>query len=172
MGQLLMQYARLRNELLDARDLRQEVLQNLLQRGSGTVLQLSLNIPGADKVPDGTDSLFRWADNRLRVAFPQLLLELTAEDVLGSWALYRTQVLPLESKLRCCAIEQSQDFARLLDIDVYAADGSPCDRNQLKMTQRRCLICTASARECIRLGRHSSAEMKGCLEKLLKPFTA
>lgn len=172
MGQLLMPYARLRSELLAAREVRQLVLQNILQRDSGTVLQLSLNIPGADKVPDGTDGLFRWADNHLQVTFPQLVLEQTAMDVLGSWALYRTQVLPLESKLRCCAIEQSQDFARLLDIDVYAADGSPYDRNQLEVPQRQCLICTASARECIRLGRHSSAEMKGCLEELLKPFTA
>ena len=167
-----MPYAKLRSELLDAREVRQEVLQNLLQRDSGTVLQLSLNIPGAEKAPAGVDILFRWGDIHLRDAFPQLVLEQTAVDALGPWALYRTSALPLESKRRCCAIERSRDFARLLDIDVYAADGSPCGRSQMEVAQRRCLICTAPAKECIRLGRHSAVEIKGRFEELLSPFTA
>ena len=172
MGQLSMPYTKLRNEILLARDLRQEKLTDHLSQCGDTILQLGLNLPGVEKFLKGINRLFQWGDERLSVVFPQLFPLYFSTDILGPWALYATPVLVAEAKYRCCAIECSQDFARLLDIDVYSSGGSVCDRDQLGLEQRACLLCSSPARECIRSQRHSPGLLRGRCEDLLRAFTA
>ncbi len=157
-GALLMLSAKLRNNLLTTRDLRQLRLDEILRVTENTVIQLALNIPGERKCPPGAERLMLWGDEQIRDIFPYLMQLHSETDGLGPWRVYMTPVPAKEAKYQCCSIEQSRPFARLLDIDVYTASGKLVDRTMLQLDQRRCLICKEDAKECIRLGRHSRSE--------------
>ncbi len=167
-----MQCTGLRHEILAARERRQAKLNNRPERQGATLIQLALNLPGAHKNPPAAVPLFNWGNRQLRAGFPDLRHLCEEIDILGPWALYTTPVAVAEAKSRCCAIESSRDFARLLDIDVYWSDGRPCSRSQLGRAQRRCLLCGAPAGECIRLRRHPLLQLEKQCEILLRAFAA
>ncbi len=166
-----MQYAKLKNDILAARERRDEELKKLLATlAGGSIIQLALNVPGCDKRPAGSDALFGWGQEQLNNAVAPSL-ELFDVDALGPWVLYASPGNPIDVKMQCCRIEDYRDFARLLDFDVYAADGTVYDRQRLGLPQRSCLVCAAPARECIRTRRHTPNQVKERFEELLEPFT-
>ena len=148
-----MRYAKLRNELLATRELRQQELERALDAGR-TVVSLALNIPGADKLPPGSLALFAWAKGRLDDRLPELEEFQQRIDRLGPFALYTTAIAPHAAKLCCIAIEAAQPAARLLDLDVYAPCGTAVNRSELGLPRRTCLLCSAGAVDCIRSGAH------------------
>ncbi len=167
-----MQYAELKANILLARERRDEKLHQLLTSlTAGSVIQLSLNVPGPDKRPPGCQGLFNWGQEQLKASL-QLQCVMSKEDALGPWALFTTESAPKDVKLVCCDIEAIQPAARLLDCDVYAIDGTPCDRAFLQLPQRKCMVCEQNARDCMRAKHHSWPEIKDRLEELLKPYSA
>jgi holo-ACP synthase CitX len=70
-------------------------------------------------------------------------------------------------KRRCVALEAATPVARLVDLDVYAPEGTPVDRSSLHLPARRCLCCAEPARDCIRAGRHPPAEVVASAIRLL-----
>ena len=165
-----MPFAKLKAELLAARDLRDAALRNALRGNRCTLLQLSLNLPGPDKQPSGSGALFRWAEERLRAEIPSLRKLTESCDGLGPWALYAVQSPANDVKHQTVLIEDSRPGGRLLDIDVYNQLGQACERVRLGLQQRRCLICNESARDCIRLQSHSAAQLKATIDELLAPY--
>ena len=164
--------ARLRTEILAARTRRHAILQRYLPAKEFSLLQLSLNLPGAQKRLNGIFELYRWAEQQLSEQLPELFKIFSETDTLGPWGLFSTPLTATEAKMLTTAIEKSRDFARLLDIDVYSSAGQSCDRRQLGLEERTCLICAAPAQECMRLQQHSFSQLKERLEELLKPFSA
>lgn len=162
-----MPFVKLRSNLLLARDQRQQHLDDIIKGNDETLIVLSLNIPGADKVPHRVNDLFRWGDQRIRDLFPYLLEQYRGCDHLGPWSIYATTLPGREVKYHCCEIEEDSPFARLLDIDVYASSGRLIDRSLLQLSQRKCLICSSAAKECMRLKRHTPEEINARLHKLL-----
>lgn len=167
-----MRYAKLRTEILAARSRRHALLQQNFPQDGSCLLQLSLNIPGVEKQPTGSAGLFAWARRELHAQLAPLSEIYSASDSLGPWGLFKSPLPPLAAKTLSMQLEERSDFARLLDIDVYDSTGQSCDRQRLGRAERSCLLCALPARECIRLQRHSSIDLKEYLEKLLKPFTA
>ncbi|MEJ2199824.1 MAG: citrate lyase holo-[acyl-carrier protein] synthase [Desulfuromonadaceae bacterium] len=168
-----MPYAKLRNDILNARNRRQALLEQHLPPAGASLLQLSLNLPGAAKASlPGAAALFRWAQAQLQTQWESLDPLLMETDCLGPWGLFRVDRPPAATKGGAVTIEESQSFARLLDLDVYDDDGQPWDRTRLGLPERLCLLCALPARECIRRKRHSPQQLKEQLEKLLAPFTA
>ncbi len=168
-----MPYEKLKSDILRARDQRHETLSGVsacLKQGS--VIQLALNIPGADKRPAGSNELLRWGAKQLEKRFSQLSLEYFDVDALGPWAIFQTLAEAARVKRICCELEEQQDFARLIDIDVFSRDGHTYDRQALGLPQRRCLICDSPAKECMRAGLHTFEQLKGRCEELLSPFRA
>ena len=166
-----MPFAKLRTELLNARSRRQRLLQRNLPPHGASLLQLALNIPGAEKGISGTAGLFAWGLRQLQVQLPPVTQILVESDSLGPWGLFRSPLPALQAKSVTLQIEEGCDFARLLDIDVYDRSGHPCDRRRLGLPERSCLLCHLPAKECIRLQRHRPLQLKERLEELLKPFT-
>ena len=162
----------LMSDFLDARDARQRRLQQLSSElgGAASILMISANIPGADKHRPGVSRLLREALDSLQEA---LGLEMCASltDLLGPFLFASTKAAPLDAKRVSVALESGRPAARLLDVDVYDPQGVQVDRARLGLPQRSCLICGESARECIRLRRHSQPELLACVDKLLEPFT-
>lgn len=163
-----MPFAELRSKLLATRELRQKKLDESLGSTDQTLIQLALNIPGAQKCPPGSERLAAWAENRLRAEFPGLTRLHLATDSLGHWAVYQTDDKPEEAKLRCCRIEESQPFGRLLDLDVFSPAGEQIDRELLRLAQRVCLLCSDSAKDCMRTNRHESWEINEYVYQLLE----
>ena len=167
-----MRYAALRNKLLIARERRQECLATFFSVSGMTLIQLGLNIPGAEKSPPQADDVMRWAESQLQDRFAHLLKKHTETDELGPWSIYITAAPAGTAKRRCCAIEGKTPFARLLDLDVYTSGGSDISRHHLNLKQRKCLVCRHDARECIRRKRHDEQTIISAAWNLLKTVPA
>jgi len=161
---------KLRNDILAARDRRQELLEGYLAQGYPAALSLSLNIPGPDKNPPGASGLFSWALRNLAGVFPDLRMRHQPDDVLGPWGIMLLDLDAPKVKQRCMAVETAHPCGRLLDLDVYDIHGRQVDRASLGLSPRPCLICDLPAGECIRLGRHTMQEVMGKTDELLAHF--
>ena len=150
-----MSSARFAGSLLAARDARQALLTRALGAGRPATLFVSLNLPGPDKSPPGATALFRRGCAEIAETFPGSLLVAAERDALGHFALRVLDADPLAVKRLCIAIEESQPAARLLDLDVYAAEGVQIGRAHLGLPARRCLVCDQPAVDCMRTRRHA-----------------
>jgi holo-ACP synthase CitX len=158
-----------RRRLLAARDARQARIDEAMREARGSVVALSLAIPGEEKVPRGAAGLFAWAAERVAETWRDARALHEGIDALGPFALWELAEPPREAKVRCVAIEGARPAARLLDLDVYSPEGECLDRAALGLPPRRCLRCAAAARECILLRRHSYAELAQSALRLLAP---
>jgi len=156
-------------ELLEARDARQDLLEQALGSqgaGDGSLLFISANVPGDRKYRPGLARLLGEAVGTLRAS---LGLEgvVSSRDLLGPYHLARTQARPAEAKAAAVALESSHPAGRLLDLDIYAGDGSQLDRATLGLEPRACLVCGEPARECMLLRRHTGPELLARVDALL-----
>ena len=155
---------------LAARDSRQEALVQALSRGYSSTLFVSSNIPGEDKMPPGSEAFFSFVCARVRETFPELVLLHEMRDILGPCVILGLDADSLSVKKRCTELEMEQTVSRLIDLDVYAQDGSQIGRGKLGMQQRCCLVCEQSAVDCIRIKRHDYVTIIGRVHELLAPF--
>ena len=148
--------------LLASREARRGRVSALLNEYAATVVVLTLNIPGADKVPpfagavvaEGIRTVTAVCSDSGGLLHNELLELPTGFEwyaVLGDSG--------AEIKRRMISVEESHPLGRLFDIDVHAADGTPCGREALDIPPRRCLICERPAHECGRSRRHALAEL-------------
>lgn len=158
-----------RRRLLAARDARQARIDLALREARGSVLALSLAIPGEEKVPRGAAELFAWAAERVAETWRDARALHAGSDDLGPFALWDLAAAPREAKARCVSLEGSRAAARLIDLDVHSPEGECLDRAALGLPPRPCLCCDAPARECIILRRHSHAELARRALQLLAP---
>ncbi|WP_168205829.1 citrate lyase holo-[acyl-carrier protein] synthase [Geobacter sp. FeAm09] len=161
---------KLHNDLLAARDRRQELLAGCLDHGYPATICLSLNIPGPDKSLPGGQGLFAWALRSLAGAFPGWRMQRQPDDLLGPWGIMPLDLEAPEVKQRCMAVETAHPCGRLLDLDVYDARARQVDRASLALPPRPCLVCGQAAGECIRLGRHAMQEIRERTDELLAHF--
>jgi holo-ACP synthase len=157
----------LRAALLSARDARAALLLAHRPAEGEALLAVSLAIPGEEKEPPGGLELFAWAVARAVLALPGVRPLHSAPDALGPFALLAVAAPPEPVKRACVDLEASRPDARLLDLDVYAADGRQVDRAALGLPPRPCLCCEAPAHECVRTGRHPPAEVLARARALL-----
>jgi holo-ACP synthase CitX len=165
-----MSSAKLRSEIIAARDRRQELLEGRLSGWYPATVFVSLNIPGKDKNPPGVTAIYSWALTELLKEFPDAENLVRNSDSLGPYAVISLKSEPIGVKRRCIAMEIAYPFARLLDFDVFNGNGLQIDRATLGLSPRRCLICDLAAVDCIRLQRHESEEVLRKTDELLAPF--
>jgi holo-ACP synthase len=165
-----MSYAELRSSILAARERRQEQLDERISGGYAATVFLSLNIPGVEKSPPGASALFSWALRSILAEFPDAGNPVQGSDPLGPYAVISLNRDAVEVKRRCIFLETANPFARLVDLDVYCANGSPVERAKLGVPPRPCLLCHLPAVECIRLQRHGATELAGRRDELLSHF--
>jgi holo-ACP synthase len=165
-----MSYAELRSSILAARERRQEQLDERISGGYAATVFLSLNISGENKNPPGASALFSWALRSILAEFPDTGNPVQGSDPLGPYAVIALNQAAVEVKRRCIVLENTNPFARLIDLDVYCANGRPVDRAKLGMPPRPCLLCRLPAVECIRLQRHGATELAWRRDELLSYF--
>jgi len=155
---------------LEARDSRQDALAQALSRGHPATLFLSLNIPGPEKTLPGAEALFFWMLDQLPAHFPNPAIECETSDLLGPYVILGIEADPIAVKEACIQLEAEHPSSRLIDLDVYAIDGTQIDRGCLGHESRTCLVCDQRAVDCIRAKRHSFEETICKVHELLAPF--
>ena len=133
---------------------------------------MSLNIPGREKTPPGSEALFLAMLDQLAQTFPGLSILEKSSDALGPFAIIACEMAPGEAKQACIALETGHPAARLIDLDVYSAKGVQIDRVSLGVAARTCLVCQSPAVDCIRLKRHSPDQVIAKTNELLNAFRA
>ncbi|WP_429884890.1 citrate lyase holo-[acyl-carrier protein] synthase [Geoalkalibacter halelectricus] len=165
-----MSCAALQTSLLDAREARQDSIDQALAAGRAWVASLSLALPGAEKTPPGADALFSWGRARLQERIRDFALLATWDDALGPWLLLGGSEDPVSAKRVGVAVENLHPAARLLDVDIYLASSGPLGRASLGLEERPCLLCRRPARTCIRLQRHEPEDIIRAAHALIACF--
>jgi holo-ACP synthase CitX len=167
MGRSLTSSAKSFSSFLEARDRRQEHLVRVLNERHPATLFLSLNIPGPQKMPPGSEALFLWAEGELSRRIPAATIRTRATDALGPFAILSVDMDPYDLKKTCVALETASAAARLIDLDVYSEAGVQIDRGMIGGAARPCFVCEQPAGECIRAKRHAPADVVGKVHDLL-----
>lgn len=148
-------------EVLEARDRRQEKRRELALKYRLPVVVLTLNIPGETKRGEIPDYIFEAGVE----AIGRELLEETAEFSVvdaptGNEAFFVARAADAaQLKKRMCRIEESHFLGRIFDIDVYDGEGGQVSRSSLNLAERKCLLCGNDARICARSRVHSADEL-------------
>ncbi|MDR1377398.1 MAG: citrate lyase holo-[acyl-carrier protein] synthase [Synergistaceae bacterium] len=155
--------------LLDARE--ERWLRRLALSERGTLLTMTLNLPGPDK------RLPRW------LAFHRAIrLELERTLTNGNFAFTRVFSSVTASgpedhfllsadastlKRAMADFEECHPGGRLADLDVMT-HGKPVGREDLGLPPRLCLCCPRPAKECAAQARHSLDEVLRAAERILE----
>ncbi len=140
--------------VLAARDARQALLDAHRPSPGEALVALALNLPGPEKEPPGALELFAWALAQAAGRHGGARRLHSGADALGPFALLAVPSDSVAVKRACVAVEEARPAARLVDLDVYGAEGRQVDRAALGLPARPCLLCPAPAHECLRAARH------------------
>ena len=179
-------------ELLRSRDERAALQQSFLrEHPEGTLLCLTVQLPGEVKRDERSLRVAEAAVEALREMFPERSLELLRDLETGFEGYFVVPLEPLDAKRAVIGIEDEHPLGRLMDIDVIVAspasdvgsvdgvasgighvDGAapgvhPIPRSAVGAPERRCLICSQPARVCMRARTHTTAELLAAIDTLL-----
>ena len=151
--------------------------QDEMRRVNRTALfSVTLNIPGAKKVFDGSTELMQTAvkliEERCSDAGMRIVEERVCYPVTGPEALLAVNAEAAMVKKIAVSVEDSSIFSRLFDIDVIDADGRHINRSDLGLFPRTCFCCSKPAVECIRAKAHDAEELGSRLDYFLQHFQA
>lgn len=163
-------------QILDAKERRAQLQAELRLLYDAAVVSITVNMPGGFKYNRDTVALIYSAVDKVKAHVErerfQLLEERICHAVTGPAALLAIQGKPDTIKAFAVAIETEAEYGRLLDIDVFDADGRQINRAAQGLPARTCFVCSADAVSCMRLGRHSQAEITSMVRRLFTQYHA
>jgi len=165
-----MPYAELRNSILKARQQRWDTLLTLTENlENGCIVTIGGNAAGATKDSPVLRELISNAEKQM-VQDAYALTVGSYGDAAGYIVFMHSPLTMEQAKEKSVAIENSHQWNRLLDIDIYGRNGSSADRGTMGLAPRRCLLCGEPAADCIRTQRHDYSDIIAETERLLKGF--
>lgn len=165
-----MLYEKLKTDLLLAREQRELRRLQASKYMDQTLIYLSLNIPGPEKQPVGSEKLFGWGLRQVLELLPLVESCSHGHDSLGPWALLGTGQNARQMKRQTVALEHAMPAGRLLDIDVFDSRGVQVGRREIGLPARSCLVCDSVAVDCMRQQAHCPSELEARVDALLDPF--
>lgn len=158
-------------EMMNAREMRCQLQQQLLQLYRKPLICLTLNIPGPVKVLPGIPDAFEEACRRIETTLKERLILINHMDTIkektGYEAFYSIDAAPEFAKELMIALEDQDPVGRLFDIDVLRTDGVKVSREELGYPSRRCLLCDEPAHACSRSRKHSVEELISEINRIL-----
>ncbi len=162
-------------EMLNAREMRCRLQDQLLDAHKKPLICLTLNIPGPVKVLPGIPDAFETGRRRIETILQTYKIPTLRSEAVraktGYEAFYCIDTSAETAKALMIQIEDADRLGRLFDIDVLRADGVKVSREELGFAPRRCLLCGEPAHVCSRSRRHSVAELTSEIRRILLPFT-
>lgn len=163
-------------EVLAAKEKRAAVQAELRQSYHTTVMSITVNMPGSVKYSRDTADLVRRAlekiRRRLQSAGLMPLEERFCHMPAGPTAVLAVQGEAAVLKGIGIELEDALPYGRLLDIDVFDAQGAQLSRDTLGIKYRTCFICPERAGDCMRAGSHTAEETLTAARRLLQLFRA
>lgn len=157
-------------DLLAAKEARQARQQRLRDQYKAPIVSMTINMPGPEKDSPVLRRLCDYAAAALQAMVPVLTME-RLNLPTGPEALLAVSHDAAGLKQICINLEEQYAFSRLLDMDVFAADGSQLSRQQ-QQKSRLCLLCGQPAVICMRERKHSYHELQAAVLDLLQQFQA
>lgn len=162
--------------VLAAKERRALVQAEMRRQHASPVVSITVVFPGAVKYTRDSVSLLYSALNLFRKAATEAGLFIYEERVFhhstGPEAVIAVMADACHLKKIAVGLEDGLEYGRLLDIDVFSADGSLLSRTQLGTGARRCLVCDRPAVECVRAQEHDGREVLREVAKLVTVFRA
>lgn len=142
---------------------------------AGSLLQVTMNIPGPVKKLDITYELFDLCMDALQealasAAYKILLLE-RIDMMFGPVAYLQGSADAAALKLFCLSLEQEHPLSAYWDMDIYNSSGQAVSRKELGAPPRRCYLCGEPAKVCGFMRRHSPEELIGHMAADLTAYT-
>lgn len=158
-------------DMMNCRDRRVSIQNELISKYDKPVLSFCMNIPG----PVKTNELIRKAFDSGKA---ELLKALSAHNITilhteefhepsGDELIMALNAPAEDIKTLATEIEESHPLGRLFDMDVIGTDSMKLSRG----TYRKCIICGCQAQECARSRKHSVEELQAKIEELLNQFS-
>ncbi|MDR0239438.1 MAG: citrate lyase holo-[acyl-carrier protein] synthase [Deltaproteobacteria bacterium] len=171
-----MQYA-----ILEAREQRWRLKQELARRFGACVCSLCLNIPGPDKNPPGAEQAFALLQAALRRAHARavtrtlrnaccaaIMHEITGQGADGSYWLMASPLPGFTLKHMAVRLEREHPLGRLADIDVLTHTCEPVSRADLDVPPRACFLCGEPAAFCRRKQHHPQETLMAFIGAMLQ----
>lgn len=147
-------------KILEDREKRYEEILSLIKQSRGTVLCAKINYPGTNKNTKHSQKAFCILRKEIYNEFKKSIIK---EKILngydGESMLLIIDLPEEEVKKRSIFLELNHPLGRIFDIDVYDKNGEPLSRKQFGFSERQCIVCNRSARECIINKSHSIEEV-------------
>ena len=155
------------NEILDCREKRVAIQNDMIKKYNKPVISFTMNIPGPIKTNNEIKKAFdigknlileNLKENNIKVLEIQELNENTGNELFIS-------VNSSAKKIKniTVSIEEASELGRLFDIDVIDINFEKLSRKSF----RKCLICGEQAQECGRSRKHSIKELQDKIEEIL-----
>ncbi len=153
--------------LLDAREARAARQQELLGQYGGTLVCLTVNMPGPVKRCALSDRLFTLGARAVSRALDCVRFSELRQTPAGCEGFWCVPAPPFPAKRALCRLEESHPLGRLWDIDVLGSDGVPVSRRALGLTTRSCLLCGRPAVLCARSRAHPLPDLLDAMRQML-----
>lgn len=144
--------------ILKAREERHKRHEQLLEIYQGTLLSLTLNIPGRHKSPPEADVILQAGITAVSELFSSRRVNVLKHEALptddGPRACWIIDTPPHQVKRWMVDIEDSHMLGRLFDLDVMGCDGRTLHREGCGKPLRKCLVCDELAHACSRSRKH------------------
>lgn len=160
-------------QMLHSRDDRQRrQRQYLEQYPELTLMVLTVVMPGSDKRTDDSLVVARAAMCAIANEFAGSMKGCSERDLItGFEGWFLLDMDAWQAKRHACLLEDTHPLGRLFDIDVFdPVSHAPLSRTEMGLEQRRCLICSRPARECMRSQAHPYPEILSCIHKTVEAY--
>lgn len=155
-------------EILEARERRAERQDKLLDRYGSTLICFTMNIAGPEKytplIAQGFILGCQALEAQLSAAGVAVTFSQKLPLVTGCEAYYSVDAPAEQVKAITTAIEEWSALGRLFDMDVLDTDRKKLER----YAERKCLLCSQSARLCGPRRAHSVAELQAKTNAILR----
>lgn len=158
-------------ELLDAREKRVGLINELLERYNTPLLVMRVNYPGLKKTNAMTLDIIQEISPLICTSLSDklrgTLLTQGAEGPIFYAAV--DEDVPTVKRI-AIDFEENHSLGRCLDLDVYDRSGYSLSRQELGSPRRKCYLCEDYAHHCVRAKRHSEREVIDYIEKRFKEY--
>ncbi|SHJ76118.1 holo-ACP synthase [Clostridium amylolyticum] len=150
-------------DILKAREIRQQRQRYLLNNFGNTLVSFKLNIPGPVKYNPLIKSIFDEGIKEFKIAIKNNQAKIIVEEVSYTnsgpeyFAILEKEAKALKSIT--IEIEDKHPLGRVYDFDVWEGLEHQLSREEMGMSPRECLLCHQNAFFCSRSRNHSVKEL-------------
>ncbi|MGB9840045.1 citrate lyase holo-[acyl-carrier protein] synthase [Thermovenabulum sp.] len=156
--------------ILEDREKRFLKILKLYEEYNLPVLCGKINYPGDNKNTLEANLAFNVLYSLLIKKFKKFIIHRETDECYdGKSLLLVLNMDKFETKKLAVEIEESHPLGRIFDIDIYEGE-VPVSRIELGFDERKCVLCSKSARECSREGMHKVEEVVRAINLKIQNF--